>query len=202
MIISMSDIVCVTARKLCSGDFMEQLARIAEAAPKYIILREKDLDESDYRALAEKAIEICSNSETKLILHYYWKAAIELGLDSIHLPLHILRELTDEDKSRFRLIGASCHSVCDAREAAELGADYITAGHIFATDCKKGLPPRGLDFLREVCESVDIPVYAIGGIAPENFPQVIEAGAAGGCVMSGFMKSSKPKELISRFNRT
>jgi thiamine-phosphate pyrophosphorylase len=180
---------------------MEQLSRIAEAAPKYIILREKDLDESDYHALAEKAMEICRWSATRLILHYYWKIAIELGSDSIHLPLHILRELTAEDKEHFSLIGASCHSVEDAIEAEKLGADYITAGHVFATDCKKGVPPRGLDFLREVCKSVDIPVYAIGGIAPENFPQVMDAGASGACVMSGFMKCAEPKDLLNQFIR-
>ena len=201
MTTSMSDIICVTARKLCGGDFLEQLSKIAEAAPKYIILREKDLDGPDYRALAEKAMEICQGSTTRLILHYYWGTAIELGSDSVHLPLHILRELSDEDKSRFSLIGASCHSVEDAREAEKLGANYITAGHIFATDCKKGLPPRGLDFLREVCKSVDIPVYAIGGISPENFPQVTEAGASGACVMSGFMKCAEPKDLLNQFIR-
>jgi thiamine-phosphate pyrophosphorylase len=99
------------------------------------------------------------------------------------------------------MIGVSCHSVEDSLEAKALGAGYITAGHVFATDCKKGLPPRGLDFLREVCQSVDIPVYAIGGISPENFSQVMEAGASGACVMSGFMKSAQPKELMSKFNR-
>ena len=201
MTTSMSDIICVTARKLCGGDFLEQLSKIAEAAPKYIILREKDLDKPDYRALAEKAMEICQGSATRLILHYYWETAIELGSDSVHLPLHILRDLTAEDKSRFSLVGASCHSVEDAIEAEKLGANYITAGHIFATDCKKGLPPRGLDFLREVCESVDIPVYAIGGIAPENFSQVTEAGASGACVMSGFMKCAEPKDLLNQFIR-
>ena len=199
MTTSMSDIICVTARKLCAGDFLEQLEKIAEAAPKYIILREKDLDESGYRALAEQAMEICSDSGTRLVLHYYWKTALELGADSIHLPLHILRELSAEDKRRFKLTGASCHSAEDAMEAEKLGADYITAGHVFATDCKKGLPPRGLDFLRGVCHSVDIPVYAIGGISPENFSLVIEACASGGCVMSGFMKCSQPKELLKQF---
>lgn len=180
---------------------MEQLAKIAEADPKYIILREKDLDEAEYRVLAQKAMEICSHSDTKLVLHYFWKTAIELGADSVHLPLHILRELSAEEKCCFRLIGASCHSVEDAVDAEKLGASYITAGHVFATDCKKGLPPRGLGFLREVCQSVGIPVYAIGGISPENFSEAIETGASGACVMSGFMRSSDPKALMSKFNR-
>ena len=72
-------------------------------------------------------------------------------------------------------------------EAEKLGCTYITAGHVFATDCKKGLPPRGLSFLKEVCYSVTIPVYAIGGIDENNMEAVRQAGAAGGCMMSGFM---------------
>ena len=200
MIIFMSDIVCVTARKLCRTDFLEQLERIAEAEPEFIILREKDLNEEKYAALAEKAVRICRN-KADLILHNYWKAAIALGADSVHLPLHIFRTLTESDKSCFRRIGVSCHSAEDAMEAQKLGASYITAGHVFATDCKKGLAPRGLDFLRDVCGSVDIPVYAIGGISPDNIGSVRECGAAGACVMSGFMRCNDPSAFISEFDR-
>ena len=81
----------------------------------------------------------------------------------------------------------------------------MTAGHIFATDCKKGLPPRGLDFLKNVCDAVEIPVYAIGGIniassddstaynampdiSVPRLAEVMECGAAGGCIMSGMMR--------------
>ncbi len=201
MIISMSDVICVTARNLCEGDFLQQLDRIAAASPRRIILREKDLSETDYRILAEKVINICRKYGTELMLHYYWKAAIELGWKNVHLPLYILRELSDDEKSSFECIGVSCHSVEDALEAQRLGAGYITAGHVFATDCKKGLAPRGLDFLKSVCESVSIPVYAIGGISPDNIGLVRKCGAAGGCVMSGFMKCAEPSEYISKFEK-
>lgn len=76
-----------------------------------------------------------------------------------------------------------------------LGATYITAGHIFATDCKKGVPPRGLDFLSSVCSFVNIPVYAIGGISPVNAQKAIDAGAEGVCIMSGLMTCKSP-ELV------
>lgn len=197
----MSDIICVTARKLCCGNFLEQLEKIAEAEPKCIILREKDLSEAEYKELAADVVRICSESCCELILHYYWKAAKELGVKNVHLPLPLLRELSANDKNYFKHIGTSCHSVEDALEAKELGADYITAGHVFATDCKKGLAPRGLDFLSNVCYSVDIPVYAIGGISPENVASVRKCGAAGACVMSGFMKCSDPVAYIGEFNR-
>ena len=65
----------------------------------------------------------------------------------------------------------------------------MTAGHIFAPDCKKGLPPRGLPFLRSVCEAAEIPVYAIGGIhTEEQAEEAMAAGAAGVCVMSEAMQ--------------
>ncbi|WP_455958797.1 thiamine phosphate synthase, partial [Anaerotignum lactatifermentans] len=78
----------------------------------------------------------------------------------------------------------------EAEEAEKLGATYITAGHIYATDCKKGLPPRGLTFLEEVCRRVSIPVYAIGGIKinEKQLREVIDCGAKGGCIMSGMMQ--------------
>lgn len=90
----------------------------------------------------------------------------------------------------FDLIGVSVHSVEEAIFAEKMGADYVTAGHIFLTDCKKGLAARGLPFLKNVCESVGIPVYAIGGITPDHVDDVLGAGAAGFCVMSGIMRDS------------
>ena len=197
----MSDIICVTASSICERPFLRQLKLIAEAGPKYIILREKHLDVYEYSSLAKNAIKECSGYGADIVLHYYWKAAIELGVDRIHLPLHILRELSDKEKNFFKLIGVSCHSVEDAAEAESLGASYITAGHIFATDCKKDLPPRGLDFLRKVCEAVEIPVYAIGGITPDNADEAFICGAAGACILSGFMKSDNPEDLLKSFNR-
>ena len=75
----------------------------------------------------------------------------------------------------------------DALEAQALGCSYITAGHVFETDCKKGLPGRGLIFLRNVCNAVQIPVYGIGGIDAGNISEVRAAGASGACLMSSLM---------------
>ena len=86
-------------------------------------------------------------------------------------------------------IGTSTHSPAEALEAQQLGATYVTAGHIYTTDCKKGLPPRGLDFLQNVCNAVTIPVYAIGGIKLNagQINEVKSCGASGVCIMSGMM---------------
>ena len=201
MIISMYDIICVTNKQLCGGDFLLRIEEIAACKPKGIILREKTLSSREYTLLAEQVMEICQRYDVPCMLHGFVKEAAGLGADKIHLPLPLLRGLKD-DKQHFNIIGASVHSVEEAREAQALGASYLTAGHIFDTDCKKGLPGRGLEFLSEVCRSVDIPVYAIGGITAENIGAVRGAGASGACVMSGLMQCDNVRAYLEAFEES
>ena len=192
----MSDILCITNRKLCREDFLTRIERIAACHPAGIILREKDMKPEDYKELAAAVMEICEHYGVKCILHSFPDVAISLHADAIHLPLHLLRELSQEHKAHFRVLGASCHSVEDALEAQALGCTYITAGHVFETDCKKGLPGRGLDFLRNVCAAVEIPVYGIGGIDADNIALVRNAGASGACLMSSLMATEDVTGLM------
>lgn len=189
----MSDILCVTNRKLCREDFIKRIDAIAKARPSGIILREKDLSEAEYKVLAKEVMSVCEKYHIPCILHSFIHTAIELSNPAIHLPLPLLRSMTPEEKAKFCCIGASCHSVEEAKEAEALGCTYIIAGHIFATDCKKGVPPRGTEFLEKVCKAVTIPVYAIGGINEQNIADVRKAGAAGACVMSGLMQCDVPE---------
>ena len=199
MTISMCNILCITNRSLCKEDFLKRIEKIASENPTGIVLREKDLTEKEYKDLAAKVIEICNRYNTPCILHNFTKVAIELNHPYLHLPLHILDNISAEDREKFKVLGASCHSVDDAVRAEKLGCTYITAGHIFDTDCKKGLPGRGLDFLKNVCQRVKIPVYAIGGISSENIKEVKNAGAKGICVMSGTMMCENVKEYLGEF---
>ena len=196
MIMCMSDILCVTNRKLCREDFLARVERIAACHPAGIILREKDMSPEEYKTLAAAVMEICGQHGVKCILHSFSDVAISLHADAIHLPLHLLRELSQEQKTGFSILGASCHSVDDALEAQALGCTYITAGHVFETDCKKGLPGRGLEFLQDVCAAVDIPVYGIGGIDTDNIALVRNAGSSGACLMSSLMVSDDVKGLM------
>ena len=197
----MSKLLCVTNRKLCKGDFLGRIEQICAEHPAGIILREKDLPKQKYGMLAQSVLEICRRYNVPCALHSFADVAAALKADCLHMPLHLLSELSREERSQFRVLGASCHSVQDAQTAQSLGCTYITAGHVFATDCKKGLPPRGLEFLRQVCESVSIPVYAIGGIAPDNLGAVLQAGAKGGCVMSGTMICADAHTYFEEFEK-
>lgn len=192
----MSDILCVTNRKLCREDFLTRLGRIARCRPAGIILREKDMSPEEYSELAARVMELCARHNVRCILHSFVNAAFQLHADAIHLPLNILRGMTKTERARFPVLGASCHSAGDAREAQSLGCTYVTAGHVFDTDCKKGLPGRGTAFLREVCDAVSIPVYGIGGIDPSNISRVRGAGASGACLMSSLMVCEDVEEYL------
>ena len=194
----MSEIICVTNRTLCKDDFFTRISEISSHHPKAIILREKDLKPKDYYSLAEKTANICKKNNTTLIMHTYYKEARKLLCRNIHMPLDLLREMPEKYKEYFNVLGTSCHSVSDALEAQKRGCSYIIAGHIFDTDCKKGLPGRGLEFLREVCGSVSIPVYAIGGINKQNIKDVLSSGAKGCCIMRGIMTCTDPGSYIQQ----
>lgn len=189
----MYKLLAITNRHLCSNNFLEKIQDICKLNEKRtkiqsvsIVLREKDLSEKEYKDLAAKVLKICKKNNTECILHTYYKVARELNCKKIHLPLQILKSNIDIYKE-FNEVGVSIHSVSEAIEAVKLGATYITAGHIFKTNCKKDIPPRGLSFLASVCSSVNIPVYAIGGISLGNSEKAINAGAYGICIMSGLM---------------
>ena len=127
-------IIAVSNRKLCNRPFLEQIERVCKIHPEAVILREKDLTEEEYGTLAKEVMNICRRYQVSCILHNFWKTALELGCTSVHLPLPILQKIADEEKKKFTKIGISIHSVEEAKEAEQLGASYLTAGHIYATD--------------------------------------------------------------------
>lgn len=117
----MFEILCVTARALCPNDFLSQLERVAAAGVDKIILREKDLPEPEYKLLAAQALALCRRYGVECAVHNFPQTAKELGAPALHLPLPRLRALSPEERAAFPALGASCHSLEDVLEAAELG---------------------------------------------------------------------------------
>lgn len=171
----MCDFVCVTNRKLCQQDFLTQLKKVLSLHPKALLLR-------------EKVLPLCRAAGVPCIFHNFPHAAEMLPADGLHLPLVLLEQLPAAERKKWKILGASCHSLEDVQKAAKLGVSYVTYGHVYATSCKPGLPPRGVEKLRDICKKSPVPVYAIGGITPDKWPELQKAGAAGACLMSWFMK--------------
>ena len=184
--------IVITNRTLVQGDFFEQMQKVILLHPHAVILREKDLPDDAYEVVAEKVLDMCREEDVNCFLHSRITIAQSLGCGRIHLSIPVIEEMKEEEQRNlrkdFQEISVSCHSLEDMKTAVKNGATQIILGTIFETECKKGLKGKGLEFVREICKACPVPVYAIGGINMERLPQVIDAGAAGGCMMSGFMK--------------
>ena len=196
MIISMFKIICVTDRNLCQEDFLTRIEKIASAKPDRIMFRDKDCKDDDYVKTAFKILKISDKYGVPCSMYRKFDK-----FGDIHMTMPMLQHIRLADMNFINLVGASIHSVAEAVEAEKMGVDYVIAGHIFATDCKKGLAPRGLDFLKQVCNAVKIPVYAIGGINADNINLVAKAGADGACIMSGFMTCENPDGYIKQLRK-
>ena len=171
-------IYAITNRKLISGGeevYFKQIEKIAAAKPDGIILREKDMAPEDYEVYAKRCREICDAWGTPLILNHFREIGEKLDIRRLHLSMPVFQQMAgDADEmmesnpvgkaeifKKWKQVGVSVHSREEAVYAERRGADYLIAGHIFLTDCKKGVPARGLDFLKEICETVEIPVWSV-----------------------------------------
>ncbi len=195
----------ITNRKLCENENLEkQIKKIFSAYEKKIILknfeivaltlREKDLDKNKYLNLVKKIYPICKKYGIDLILHQNYDLNLDekYNIEGIHLSYEIFKSLNKNIREKlikkYKRIGVSIHSLEEAKDVENLGATYVVAGHIFETDCKKGLEPRGLNFIKELSSILTIPIFAIGGINEENSNLVLNSGAFGVCMISSLMK--------------
>ncbi|MCI8647934.1 MAG: thiamine phosphate synthase [Firmicutes bacterium] len=176
--------IAISNRHICRLPLPDQVRHLAGKAD-ILILREKDMQEAEYEALAARVQKACRQREIVLICHTFVRAAQNIGCPRIHLPF---LQFMKERPEGFEETGVSVHSLAEALAAQQAGADYLIAGNIFETQCKPGLAGKGLEFLREICEKVGIPVYGLGGITDEREEPIQRAGAAGACRMSGYMK--------------
>lgn len=186
-------LIAVTDSAICPRPLAEQIERLTkltELRPQAVILRAKALDKAAYRTLALQAQQSCEAAGIALILHSDWQLARELGISMLHLPLALLRQISEYERAYFTWLSTSVHSVGEAQEAQALGATVLIAGHIYTTQCKAGLAPRGLSFLQAVCSAISLPVYAIGGISfdASQHAELQANGARGACVMSAYMR--------------
>ncbi|EFD81810.1 thiamine-phosphate pyrophosphorylase [Fusobacterium animalis D11] len=195
----------ISNRKLCENENLEkQIEKIFSAYQRKIILenfeivsltlREKDLNKNKYLKLVEKIYPICQKYRIDLILHQNYDLRLDnkYNIKGLHLSYNTFKSLNknirEELIRKYKKIGVSIHSINEAKEVENLGANYVVAGHIFKTDCKKDLEPRGLKFIQELSVILTIPIFAIGGINQENSHLVINSGAFGVCMMSSLMK--------------
>ncbi len=184
-----------------------RIEEAVKAGVDWVQIREKDLPARNLTDLTRAAIaasERAAAGRARTLvndrLDVAWAAAaagVHAGESS--LPIRELAEARRELGREDFLLGASCHSLKGVADAAEDGADYVFFGPVFATPSKASFgAPQGLTKLAQACQSVSIPVIAIGGITVENAGSCREAGAAGVAAIRLFQQSADLAEIVGR----
>lgn len=154
-----------------------------------IQLRDKVTGTRQLLSEARQITQLCRERGVYFIVNDRLDLARAADADGVHLgqddlPPMAARALLGRD----RFLGVSTHSLEQALDAAEQGADYLGIGPIFATGTKAtGYEPRDCDMIRQVRDRIDLPLVAIGGITLNNVGEVIAAGAAGVAVISAIV---------------
>src|SRR5689334_12131181 len=172
----------ITSGKTTPEDILRLVRAAVDAEVPLFQIREKSLSARVLFELVARAAKLTSGSKTRLLVNDRSDIARAAGADGVHLtaqslPVEVVRKTCGAEF----LIGASTHSLAEARAASEAGADFVVFGPVFETESKRVYgPPQGLDKLREVTRDLgEFPVLAIGGITLENVEDCFEAGASG-----------------------
>lgn len=188
-------------RKLFSNEeaFLIAVDKALKSGIKAFQLREKDMTTKELYYLAKKVREITKRNDSLLFINDRIDIALAVDADGVHLPQNgfpaqIVRKVWND---RF-IIGASTHSIDEAREASEW-ADFITFSPIFHTPSKAAYgKPQGVERLREIKESVKCKVFALGGIKIENATEVLPY-CDGIALISGILGQSDIEEAVKNF---
>lgn len=191
--------VCITNRLLCKNDFFEQIEYICKQNLYALILREKDLDDKTYEEFAVKCNDICTKNNVLFFINTKIHIAQKLKIKNIQVSFENFVN-NKESLNSFDTVAVSVHSLSEALTVQKFVEEtsqniFLIAGHIFETDCKKGLEPRGIEFLKEICANVEIPVFAIGGINQNTIKQLKGINIEGVCLMSELMKKKQQLEI-------
>ncbi|RKD30533.1 thiamine phosphate synthase [Thermohalobacter berrensis] len=180
----------ITNRKLIKkGDIYSVVEKAVLGGVDRVILREKDLSFKELFFIANKLKLILDKYNVPLIINSNIEVAKSLNSQGFHIGF---RNVKNNKVKYDGLLGISVHSLKEGILAEKYGADYLLASHIFETNCKKGLKPKGVGLIRRIKANVNIPVIALGGINEENVKIVMNAGADGIAVMSYIMASDNP----------
>jgi thiamine-phosphate pyrophosphorylase len=174
----------------------EDLARLGIAGGADTIqLREKGGSTRRMIEVAKRMATVCRQAGVPLIVNDRIDVAIAAEADGVHLgqsdfPIPLARELLGQDK----LIGGSAASLEEARICLAEGADYVGFGPVYVTGSKADAGPvSGPTVLKQVVETIPLPMIAIGGITVENVPEVMKAGAYGIAVISAICCQIDPE---------
>jgi len=171
-------------------NFLEKVETACRSGVTMIQLREKNLTTNQYYHLAKQVKEITDAYQVPLIIDDRLDVCLAVDAAGLHigddeLPVSVARKVLGPEK----ILGVTAKTVKRALEAETWGADYLGTGAIFPTTTKENAPITLISTLKTICQTVAIPVVAIGGLTSENIDQLIGTGIAGVAVVRDLMQA-------------
>lgn len=176
----------VTDRRWLNGDtLVHQVEEAIKGGATFVQLREKTLDEAHFLEEAKEIKALCRKYHVPFVINDSVDIAIEMDADGVHvgqsdMEAGDVRAKLGPDK----IIGVSAQTVGQALLAEKHGADYLGVGAVFSTGSKDDADDVSFDTLKAICEAVNIPVIAIGGICADNVSLLSGSGICGIAVIS------------------
>ena len=185
--------------------FLEKVETACRLGVTIIQLREKNLTTNQYYQLAKQVKEITDAYQVPLIIDDRLDICLAVDAAGLHigddeLPVSVARKVLGPEK----ILGVTAKTVNRALEAETSGADYLGTGAIFPTTTKENAPITLISTLKTICQTVAIPVVAIGGLTSENIDQLIGTGIAGVAVVRDLMQAedieAKTQAFLTKLN--
>ena len=178
----------VTDRRWLKESLSEAVIKAIQGGVTCVQLREKTLSQKDFIEEGKKLLDTCHQHHIPLIINDNIDVMIEVQADGIHvgqndMDARTVRDIIGPDK----ILGVSVRTVQQALKAQKDGADYLGVGSVFVTQTKGDAKKVDIQTLKDICQAVDIPVLAIGGISHENILELKESGIDGVAVVSAIM---------------
>ena len=166
---------------------------ILENGATFLQIREKDLDVETFEQEANELKELCAGYRVPFVVNDSVEIAVSIDADGVHVGQsdikgRDIRAMIGKDK----ILGISAGTVAEAVAAEKAGADYIGVGAVFATSTKKNARNLSVEQLKEISDSVSIPVVAIGGINASNITELCGSGVDGVAVVSAIFAAEHP----------
>ena len=180
--------------------FLEKVETACRSGVTIIQLREKNLTTNQYYQLAKQVKEITDAYQVPLIIDDRLDICLAVDAAGLHigddeLPVSVARKVLGPEK----ILGVTAKTVKRALEAETSGADYLGTGAIFPTTTKENAPITLISTLKTICQTVAIPVVAIGGLTSDNIDQLIGTGIAGVAVVRDLMQAKDIEAKVQAF---
>ncbi len=189
------------SKALEAEDFHRRAEKLCSTGGVALALRAHELSGRDFFERARKLRSLTAAAGVPLIINDRLDVALAVQADAVHLgersiPLEQALPLCREQDM---LCGFSCHSPDQAAKAAKSKADYLYIGTIFPSASKPGSAAAGIELVEKTARLVDCPVFAIGGVNPENASQAVRAGAFGCAAITGLWHCPDPGNAVQSY---